>query len=132
VPTLPTGNLAYWDRLLARVYYDQGRYAEAEALYQRTLAIDEHGLGPMHPDVAQSLNSLGGLYSIQGRDAEAEPLLQRSLAIREQALGPEHPLVAAVRKNYADVLQRRLHKAVSTTPLWQRIRACLSRTRAMH
>jgi len=60
----------------------------------------------MHPDVAQSLNSLGGLYYIQGRDAEAEPLLQRSLAIREQALGPEHPDVAQSLNNLAGPYRR--------------------------
>ena len=37
---------------LARLYDDQGRYAEAEPLYKRALAIREKALGPDHPDVA--------------------------------------------------------------------------------
>ena len=45
------------------------------------------GLGPEHPDVAQSLNNLAVLYHTQSKYAEAEPLYERSLAIKEKALG---------------------------------------------
>ena len=83
----------------------QGRYADAEPLYQRALAIREKVLGPEHPDVATSLNNLAALYHAQGRYADAEPLFQRALAIQEKALGPEHPDVATVRKNYAALLR---------------------------
>ena len=37
---------------LAALYQAQGRYAEAEPLYKRALAISEKALGPEHPDVA--------------------------------------------------------------------------------
>ena len=80
---------------------DEGRYAEAEPLYKRSLAILEKALGPEHPDVAQSLNNLAELYRQQGRYADAEPLYKRSLAIREKALGPEHPDVAQSLNNLA-------------------------------
>ena len=40
---------------LGLVYDAQGRYAEAEPLYKRSLAIWEKALGPEHPDVAMSL-----------------------------------------------------------------------------
>ncbi len=69
----------------ARLYYQQGEYAEAERLYRRSLAIREKALGPDHPDVATSLDNLAELYQAQGKYAEAEPLLQRSLAIRKGA-----------------------------------------------
>ena len=42
---------------LANVYYAQGRYAEAEPLYQRALAISEKILGPEHPDVATNMEN---------------------------------------------------------------------------
>ena len=79
----------------------EGRYAEAEPLYQRSLAIWEKALGRDHPDVAVSLNNLAGLYLSQGRYADAEPLCQRSLAIREKALGRDHPSVATALNNLA-------------------------------
>jgi len=68
---------------LAGVYRAQGRYAEAEPLYRRALAIREKALGAEHPDVAQSLNNLALLYAAQGRFGEAEPLHKPALAIRE-------------------------------------------------
>ena len=71
-----------------------GRYAEAEPLYRRSLAIWEKQLGRDHPDVATSLNNLADLYQAMGRYAEAEPLYRRSLAIREKQLGRDHPDVA--------------------------------------
>ena len=37
---------------LAALYYTQGKYEEAEPLYQRALAIDEKALGPEYPDTA--------------------------------------------------------------------------------
>lgn len=43
----------------------QGKYAEAEALYLRSLKIQEGILGPDHPDVATSLNDLAGLLELQ-------------------------------------------------------------------
>ncbi len=70
---------------LAELYRVQGRYAEAEPLYQRSLAIREKTPGPEHSDVAQSLNNLALLYDAQARYAEAEPLFQRALAIMEKA-----------------------------------------------
>ena len=46
---------------LAGLYYRQGRYAEAEPLYQRSLAILQKAHGRDHPDVAISLNNLAAL-----------------------------------------------------------------------
>ena len=40
----------------------QGRYADAEPLYKRALAIYEKALGPDHPYVATTLNNLAVLY----------------------------------------------------------------------
>ncbi|HJU15371.1 MAG TPA: CHAT domain-containing tetratricopeptide repeat protein [Stellaceae bacterium] len=81
--------------------YREGRYAEAEPLYKRSLAMREKALGPEHPDVAASLNNLAELYEAEGRYTEAEPLFRRSLAILEKALGPEHPNVATSLNNLA-------------------------------
>jgi len=83
------------------LYDRQGRYAEAEPLYQRSLAIRETALGRDHPALATSLNNLAGLYYRQGRYAEAEPLYQRSLTILQKAHGRDHPDVAISLNNLA-------------------------------
>jgi tetratricopeptide (TPR) repeat protein len=75
---------------LALVYERQGKYGEAEGLYQRALAIREKALGRDHPDVAQTLHNLANVYLSQGKYGEAEGLYQRALAIREKALGRDH------------------------------------------
>src|SRR5258708_28848259 len=66
---------------LANVYRLQGKYSEAEALFNRALTIREKALGSSHPDVGQTLNNLGLLYRDQGKYVEAEELLKRALTI---------------------------------------------------
>ena len=111
VPTIPMSRTSLNN--LAALYRYQGRYADAEPLYKRSLAIREKALGPEHPDVAYSLNNLAALYELQGRYAEAEPLYKRSLAIREKALGPDHPDVAVSLNNLAG-LYRSIKVAMPT------------------
>jgi CHAT domain-containing protein/tetratricopeptide (TPR) repeat protein len=99
--------------------YSQGRYADAEPLFKRSLAIREKALGPNHPDVATSLNNLAGLYLNQGRYADAEPLFKRSLAISEKALGPDHPDVASSLNSLA-VLYDIQGRHADAVPLFKR------------
>ena len=63
-------------------------------------------LGENHPDVADSLNNLAGVYNAQGKYAEAEGLYQRALAIHEAKLGENHPNVASILNNLAILLWR--------------------------
>ena len=67
---------------LAELYRTQGKYAEAEPLYKRSLAILEKVLGPNHPDVAKSLEIYAALLQETGRGSEAEELGSRAKAIR--------------------------------------------------
>jgi tetratricopeptide (TPR) repeat protein len=74
------------------------RYAEAQTLQSRALAISEKALGPDHPSVASGLCELASTYRELGRYEEAEPLLSRALSIREKALGSDHPLTKYARE----------------------------------
>jgi tetratricopeptide (TPR) repeat protein len=102
-------------------YYlqDRAQYAEAETFCQRAIALGEQTLGPEHPDLATSLNNLGGLYMNQGKYEEAEPLYQRAIAIDEKALGPEHPGLATDLNNLA-TLYRIQGKYKEAEPLFLR------------
>jgi tetratricopeptide (TPR) repeat protein len=91
---------------LAMLYQAQGKFAEAEPLYERSLAMTEKTLGPEHPEVAQILNNLASLYQAWGKHADAEPLHVRALAIVEKALGPEHPDVAESLEKFAALLHK--------------------------
>ena len=67
---------------LGLLYYNQGQYAQAEPLLNRSLAIMEKALGPDHPDVAVSLENLAALYRVTKRRKEAKVLEKRAAAIR--------------------------------------------------
>ncbi len=119
VPTEFAEKLAYYLNQAGLALYNVGKYAEAEPLYQRSLAIWEQALGKNHPDVATSLNNLALLYKTQGKYAEAEPLYQRSLAIIEKTLGKDHPNVALCLNNLA-ALYHTQGKYAEAEPLYQR------------
>ncbi len=89
---------------LAELLKTIGRYAEAEPLCRRALAIDEKAQGPNHPAVSIDLNNLAVLLDDTGRYAEAEPLHRRALAIDEKARGANHPAVAIDLNNLALLL----------------------------
>ncbi len=83
--------------------FNAGRYADAIPLAQRELAIYEKALGPNHPDVLTSLNTLAFFYEKQGRYADAEPLYQRAAAIREKEFGPDDPVVGSLLNTLAAI-----------------------------
>jgi CHAT domain-containing protein len=85
------------------VYEAQGKYADAEGLYKRALAIREKVLGANHPEAAATLDNLAGVCANQGKYADAEELYKRALAINEKALGKDHPAVADTLNNLANV-----------------------------
>ena len=67
---------------LGALYREQGKYAQAEPLYRRALAIQEKALGPEHPQVATVLENYADLLRKMKRDAEADKMEARAQAIR--------------------------------------------------
>ena len=82
---------------------DEGRYAEAEPLLARALAISEEAAAAAEADpeagptddehggrasVSQACARLAELYKVQGKLDQAEPLHRRSLAIDEARVPP--------------------------------------------
>ena len=107
--------------------YQAGRFAEAEPLFRRVLAIRERALGPEHPDTARSLNNLAEVLREQGRYADVEPLLRRALAIDEKALGPEHPGTARGLTNLASLFEQQ-DRYAEAEPLYRRALAIDDKT----
>jgi CHAT domain-containing protein/tetratricopeptide (TPR) repeat protein len=96
-----------------------GRYDEAVAQFERARVIRERVRGPMHPDVAGSLNALGRAHYEKGEYAIAEPLFLRALAIWERAFGPEDPRVGSAVNNLA-VLYKEKGDYARAEPLYLR------------
>lgn len=76
---------------MAGLNQEQGKFAEAEVLYKKTVTIKENLLGSMHPELALTLNDFAVLYARQDRFPEAENLYRRALQIRKTVLGENHP-----------------------------------------
>ena len=83
---------------LASLYIDLGRYAEAEPLLKRALALRESSQGPDSLELGADLESLGRVYRILGRNADAELSLKRGIAIAERAM--EAPVGMRVGAGY--------------------------------
>ena len=64
---------------------------EAIELYQRTLADQQHTLGPDHPDTLGTRFSLAREMAACGDHAGAEEEFRDVFAARERKLGPDHP-----------------------------------------
>jgi tetratricopeptide (TPR) repeat protein len=112
---------------LATLYQDQGRYTEAEPLFQRALTISEQTLGPEHPETAVMLYNLAFLY--QQRHEQAEGCYQRVLLIDEQVYGQHHPEVATDLEAYASLL-REMNREQEALPLEARAKAIRDETRS--
>jgi tetratricopeptide (TPR) repeat protein len=67
---------------LAALYFNQGKYEEAEPLYQRSLAILEKTLPPDHPTIALAMENYSRLIKKMNRNEEAATLEERARAIR--------------------------------------------------
>ena len=59
---------------LGNLYANQGKLAEAEAMYIQALQGTEEALGPKHTSTLDTVNNLGALYKNQGKLAEAEAM----------------------------------------------------------
>jgi CHAT domain-containing protein/tetratricopeptide (TPR) repeat protein len=81
--------------------FARGKYADAESLVRKALAICEEVLGPRHPRTAENYDDLAAYLSAQGKARDAEPLHRKALAIKEEVLGPKHPLTATSYNNLA-------------------------------
>jgi len=90
---------------LGQVFWNEGNYAQAEAVFTRTIEAWSRGLGETHPYALMAMNNLGAVYRSEGKNAQAEVQLSRTLEIRRRVSGAEHPDTLTVRHNLALVYQ---------------------------
>ena len=79
---------------LAGLFKDQGRYAEAEDLLRRSLALREAADPPQIEQMATALLNLAELARLQGKTSDAAPLYARALEAARRGLGADNPELA--------------------------------------
>jgi len=104
---------------LGAVLTEENKYAEAERLFRRAIAICEGELGLEHRKTGMKLSNLGCLLCTQRRYAEAEPIYRRALSINEQTLGLNHPDLVFTLDGLASTLYG-LGRYTEAEPLYRR------------
>jgi len=94
-----------------------GDYMAAERHLSGAASQQEASLGPLHPDLANTLNNLGVVYETIDRPADAERCYRRAYSIAVASLEPDHPFVATSEKNLRDFCEARGKSFELPTPL---------------
>ncbi|KAI9771113.1 MAG: hypothetical protein M1840_002464 [Geoglossum simile] len=78
-------------RTIGKVYYDEGRWKEAEELFVQVMETSSRVLGEEHPSTLTSMANLASTFWYQGRWKEAEELFVQVMETSSRVLGEEHP-----------------------------------------
>ncbi|CAF3505461.1 unnamed protein product [Adineta steineri] len=81
----------------------QGKYQEALAFYEQSLAIYQKALLPNHPDLAKSYNNIGNVHHCMGNYTKAVLSHGKAFEIRHKSLPPNHPDLAMSYNNIGNM-----------------------------
>jgi tetratricopeptide (TPR) repeat protein len=95
----PPDGLALIYSTLGSATQDQGRFADAERLYRRSIALWETAGQLGRLGQARTLNDLASLLWYVGRLKEAESALEQSAKLHIEILGPDHPETTVIYSN---------------------------------
>ncbi len=84
-----------------------GDYLSAERHLREAAAQQEATVGPLHPDLANTLNNLGVVYETLDRPDDAERCYRRAYSIATTSLPVNHPFIATSEKNLRDFCNAR-------------------------
>ena len=90
---------------LARVFYYQERYADAEPLAKSALSVRDADKKASADSVYQCLFTLASIQTAQERFADAEPLFRRALALQEKEFSADHVNLLVTLDRLAFVLR---------------------------
>jgi tetratricopeptide (TPR) repeat protein len=90
---------------LGTLYASQGRYADAQPVLERALAIEAESRWSQTPQVLKGLSRLAAQAHVEGRRDEAEALYAWALEVSERTLGREDVSSATLRTQYAAYLR---------------------------
>ena len=99
---LPEVHAQAYEGIAMALYYG-GRLQEAEAAYDRAIAVRTALSGETHPKVLESLDGLGAVALQLGERKRAEHRWLRLVELERRVLGPKHPDVGATMSNVGRV-----------------------------
>ena len=85
----------------ALIFWEAGRWKEAEELDVQVMELCKKVLGEEHPHTLNSIGNLASTYRNQGRWKEAEELGVQVMELRKKVLGEEHPHTSLSMNNLA-------------------------------
>jgi hypothetical protein len=100
---------------LANVYLQEGKYAQAEPLYNQSLEIRSSVLGAEHPSTLISMANLANVYGLQEKYAQAEALFRKTVEIAGRKPGKENRNTLIALSNFASMYQRQGKYALAET-----------------
>ncbi len=92
---------------LAQVYYNLGKYADAESIYSKLIKHVREKLGDNDPLTISVTSDLASVYKQQGKYADAEPLYVTCFEARANTMGERSPLTLKSMNNLGDVYRKR-------------------------
>ncbi|KAJ7309224.1 hypothetical protein DFH08DRAFT_944303 [Mycena albidolilacea] len=94
---------------IQRVYFEGGRWKDAEALDLVVMKMRKCVLGEEHPDTLMSMSSLAATYQNQGHWKDAETLQVVVMEKSKHVLGEEHPDTLTSMANLAAIYWNQGH-----------------------
>jgi tetratricopeptide (TPR) repeat protein len=93
--------------LLARLYKDQGKCAQAEEMYTKVLEFDRRILGEHHASTMNTLYYDASLFWLEAKYDKAEVLYTQSLEASRSVLGEDHPITLSTSTRLAEFYEDR-------------------------
>ncbi|CAN5327583.1 hypothetical protein BH11CYA1_BH11CYA1_21420 [soil metagenome] len=90
---------------LAGIYYEQGRFAEAEKLCRQIVSTYEKNLGSKHLELGKVCQNLAMILQEEGKIDEAETYYAKALTIMRESAGPFDSDIISLLENYANLLR---------------------------
>lgn len=128
VPEPDSGMILEVQASLGSLYFEQERWAEAEAEFRRSLAVARRLLPPGDFRTAQTLDNVAAAVASQGRLDEAAPFFTEALELKRLVLSEDHPLIA-ISLNNLGRLQLDLGRPELAEPLHREALALRRKTR---
>jgi tetratricopeptide (TPR) repeat protein len=109
--------VAYTYDRLAKLYFVQKRFEEAELLFGKSIKILEAEYWPETPPVATGLSNLAAVYAAQDKYDMAEKMFAHAVKIYEQSNWLDKPEVATTFENYSLLLKKTGRQAEASVML---------------